>query len=91
MTFLKLAELLTWNSVWRPLNGPVQSMPLALCDSRHLAPDDIVESDIVLPHLQIQAYEIWYNPAQRWYYLPLQTNDEVLLMLNADSDTETSK
>ncbi|KAJ5626818.1 hypothetical protein N7528_004245 [Penicillium herquei] len=86
-------ELLTrrWHiiNIWRPLNGPVKSMPLAMCDSRTLAPDDIIESDIVLPHLQIQAYEVWYNPAQTWYYLKHQRSDEVLLMLSADSETFT--
>ncbi|KAF2807644.1 uncharacterized protein BDZ99DRAFT_572558 [Mytilinidion resinicola] len=76
-------------NIWRPLNGPVKSMPLALCDSRSLAPDDAIASDIVLPHLQIQAYEIWYNPDQRWHYLKDQTTNEVTLMLSSDSDTDT--
>lgn len=74
-------------SIWRPLNGPVKSMPLALCDSRSLASDDITESDIVLPHLQIQAYEVWYNPQQKWYYLKHQTSDEIMIMMSADSET----
>ncbi|KAF5601716.1 uncharacterized protein FSUBG_8082 [Fusarium subglutinans] len=74
-------------NIWRPLNGPVKSMPLAVCDSRYLHEDDIVASDIVLPHLQIQAYEIWYNPNQAWYFLDQQESTEVLLMLSADSIT----
>jgi hypothetical protein len=50
-------------------------MPLALCDSRTLAKDDIVASDIVLLHLQIEAYEVWYNPEQKWYYVNEQETD----------------
>ncbi|KPM38053.1 hypothetical protein AK830_g8520 [Neonectria ditissima] len=76
-------------NIWRPLNGPVKSMPPAVCDSQHLHEDDIVASDIVLPHLQIQAYEVWYNPNQLWYFLENQVSSEVLLMLSADSDTST--
>ncbi len=66
-------------------------MPLALCDSRTLAEDDLVPSDIVLPHLQLEAYEIWYNPRQNWYYLKEQSTDEVLVMMSCDSETKTRK
>ena len=64
-------------------------MPLALCDSRTLAEDDTVASDIVLPHLQIEAFEVWYNPKQRWHYLKDQQPEEVLLMMNYDSQSST--
>lgn len=64
-------------------------MPLALCDSRTLDKDDAVPSDIVLPHLKLVAYEIWYNPSQVWYYLKEQMPDEVLLMMSVDSETST--
>jgi hypothetical protein len=76
-------------NIWRPLKGPVKSMPLAVCDSRSLALDDVVASDIVLPHLHIMAYEIWYNDEQRWHYLKHQRTDEVLLMMSVDSETLT--
>jgi hypothetical protein len=65
-------------------------MPLALCDSRTLAKDDIVASDNVLPHLQIEAYEVWHNPEQKWY-LNEQERNEVLVMMSCDSETDTCK
>ncbi|KAI1439506.1 hypothetical protein F5Y02DRAFT_425529 [Annulohypoxylon stygium] len=76
-------------NIWRPLKDVVKSMPLALCDSRTLDKDDAVPSDIVLPHLKLVAYEIWYNPSQVWYYLKEQMPDEVLLMMSVDSETST--
>lgn len=72
-------------NVWRPLNGPVEDHPLTICDTRTLADEDLVPSDIVLPHTLLEAYYLWYNPKQEWWFLGQQKNDEVLLMINYDS------
>ena len=29
-------------NVWRPIRGPLQTMPLAICDARSIAPDDLI-------------------------------------------------
>ncbi|KAK0744331.1 hypothetical protein B0T21DRAFT_389709 [Apiosordaria backusii] len=76
-------------NVWRPLQEPVVSMPLALCDSRSLDDDDLVASDIIYPHLELEASELWYNSNQRWYYLKGQMMNEVLLIMNVDSGSST--
>jgi hypothetical protein len=33
-------------NVWRPIRGPVQSAPLAVCDSRSIAQKDLVPIDL---------------------------------------------
>ena len=34
-------------NVWRPIRGPVQDSPLALCDARTFTDDDLIASDLV--------------------------------------------
>lgn len=36
-------------NVWRPIRGPIESTPLAVCDARTIAPGDFVASDLVYP------------------------------------------
>lgn len=60
-------------------------MPLALCDCRSPHGDDLVPSDIVYPHLELEASESWYNADQLWYYLKDQMINEVFLIMNVDS------
>ena len=72
-------------NVWRPIRGPVQRSPLALADARSVAPEDLIATDQVFPDRVGEIYHLAYNPAQRWYYAPLMTPDEVLLIKGFDS------
>ena len=36
-------------NVWRPIVEPLLSAPLALCDARSIAPDDVVTADFIYP------------------------------------------
>ncbi len=67
-------------NVWRPIRGPIESSPLALCDARSLSVDDIVPMDLVYPERVGEIYGFLYNPKHRWYYFPrLQRNEAILL------------
>ncbi|KAK4172427.1 hypothetical protein QBC36DRAFT_314848, partial [Triangularia setosa] len=68
-------------SVWRPLQEPVMSMLLARCDSPSLRDDDLVPADVIYPHLELEASELWFNSNQRWYYLKGQMMKKVLLVM----------
>lgn len=69
---------------WRTTNmaGPLEHMPLALCDASSVDPDDIVPTALqgIAPggatthHLSLA-----FNPAQRWFYYSRMTPDEVLV------------
>jgi hypothetical protein len=72
-------------NVWRPIRGPVQRSPLALADASSVAPEDLVATDQVFPDRVGEIYHLAHDPAQRWYYAPAMTADEVLLIKGWDS------
>jgi hypothetical protein len=75
-------------NVWRPLRGPVQDAPLAVCHAPSVAPADLVPSDLVYPHRTGETYSVTYNPAHRWFYLRGMGTDEALLLKCYDSKTD---
>ena len=72
-------------SVWRPLVERVTDCPLAVCDSRTISDDDLVECDLVYKDYEGEFYVLHHAEAHRWFYLSGQTRDEVILLLNLDS------
>lgn len=75
-------------NLWRPIVGPVQDVPLAVCDARTLSPEDIVdtpilhftEADLASPSHRGEIQSMRYSPAQRWYWFSDMRPDEVLLL-----------
>lgn len=90
-------------NVWRPITGPLQDRPLALCDARSALPEDLMVSStisrldrngIYSAHGRIERAEIYsvaFNPGHRWYYAPDMTPDEALLIKCYDSDPRTAR
>jgi hypothetical protein len=72
-------------NLWRPIRHVAASSPLALCDSRSIDPRDLVPSDLVYPDKVGETYAFVHNERHRWYYFPLMTPDEVLLIKIYDS------
>jgi hypothetical protein len=72
-------------NVWRPIRGPVERSPLALADASTVRPQDLIATDQVFPDRVGEIYLLAHHPAQRWYYAPLMTADEVLLIKGWDS------
>src|SRR3974377_923770 len=71
--------------VWRPIRLPVETFPLAICDARTLAHDDLVVSERRYPDRIGQTYAIKYNPRHRWYWFPRMRRDEALVFKVYDS------
>jgi len=71
--------------VWRPIRHPVETFPLAICDARSLAPEDLIVSERRYPDRVGQTYAITYNPAHRWYWFPRMRRDEALVFKVFDS------
>jgi hypothetical protein len=67
-------------NIWRPIRGPVQSTPLAVCDSRSIAQMDLVPID-----LKHEVYMVRFSPNHRWFYFPDMETNEVLLIKGFDS------
>jgi len=73
-------------NVWRPIVGPLQQFPLALGDAESLRADDVLATDLIYPDRVGEIYSIAYNPAQRWFYFPEMSRDEVVLIKTYDSE-----
>jgi hypothetical protein len=73
-------------NVWRPIRGPVQESPLAVCDAQSMVQDDFVKHVLKYRDRDGEVYSVAFNPNHRWYYVPNQQTEEVLLLKCYDSD-----
>jgi len=85
-------------NVWRPIVGPLQDRPLAMCDARTLAPQDMAtlrmvtrvdaETGLHSADGEVEISEIVavrHSDRHRWYYLSDMSTEEALLLKNYDS------
>ena len=82
----RLARRFLEVNVWRPIAGPLQDAPLALCDARTIAADDLIASDLIYRDKVGETYALSYSPAHRWFYFPKLRRDEAVLIKCFDSD-----
>jgi hypothetical protein len=75
-------------NVWRPIAGPVEAWPLAVCDAASVERRDLVPSERRYPDRVGEIYAVTYNPLHRWFYFPRMERDEVLLIKCFDSATD---
>jgi hypothetical protein len=75
-------------NVWRPINEPVRTAPLALCDARSVAPEDLIASERRTKDRVGEIHQVVFNPNHHWYYFPQMRRDEVLLIKTYDSETD---
>jgi hypothetical protein len=71
--------------VWRAINQPIESNPLALADSKSVAFEDFLLAERRYPDRVGQTYRLMYNPQHRWYYFPRMRRDEALVFKVYDS------
>ncbi|KAL8838631.1 MAG: hypothetical protein Q9170_002077 [Blastenia crenularia] len=73
-------------NIWKPLFGPLQDWPLALCHPASLdIEEDLELTDNVYPLNVDESVQIHYNENQDWCYLSKQSIDEVLIFRGGDS------
>jgi hypothetical protein len=72
-------------NLWRPIRGPLRDAPLAVCDARSVAPNDLVPADLVYQNRVGETYAVTFNPSHRWFYVPDMQPDEALLLKCFDS------
>ncbi len=77
--------------VWRAINLPIESNPLALADARSIAFDDLMVAERRYPHRVGQTYRLKYNPAHRWIYFPKMRRDEAIVFKVYDSDKDRAR
>ncbi len=72
-------------NLWRPIQGPLLSDPLAVCDARTIAPEDWIATDLIYRDRVGETYSVAYNSDHRWFYFPQMARDEALLIKVFDS------
>ena len=74
--------------VWRAINHPIESNPLAMADARSIAFEDLLIAERRYPNRIGQTYRLAYNPRHRWIYFPKMTRDEALVFKVYDSEKD---
>jgi len=74
--------------VWRAINQPIQSNPLAVADAKSIAMEDLLVAERRYPHRVGQTYRLKFNPNHRWFYFPEMRRDEALVFKVYDSEKD---
>jgi len=74
--------------VWRAVNQPIESNPLALADAKSVAMEDLLIAERRYPHRVGQTYRLKYSPVHRWFYFPEMRRDEALVFKVYDSEKD---
>jgi hypothetical protein len=78
-------------NVWKPIAAPVEESPLAVCDARTIAMDDLVPTDLRYTDRLGEIYSLRFSPAHRWFYFSRMRPDEALLLKCYDSDAARAR
>jgi hypothetical protein len=78
-------------NVWRPIAGPLEDAPLAVCDASSAATDDFLASALIYPDRAGETYGVAYNARHRWFYFPEMRANEALLFKCYDSDRSCAR
>jgi len=86
----RLARFAHYN-VWRAISEPPQDVPLAVCDARSIAPNDLIAADAVFdapgkPEWSFEGWVLAHAPQHRWHWFPDMNRDEALVFKTHDSD-----
>ena len=79
-------------NLWRALSPAPQDVPLALCDVRSVAAEDLVVADAIFdppggaPEWSFESWVVAHNPSHRWFFYPDLAIDEAVLFKTSDSD-----
>ena len=77
-------------NLWRPLENPVFTSPLAVADALSVARADFVKADIIYSDRRGEVYEVLHRATHRWFYFPQMKPSEAILFRGFDSAEEVS-
>ncbi|KAF2476026.1 uncharacterized protein BDR25DRAFT_379689 [Lindgomyces ingoldianus] len=75
-------------NVWKPLNGPIEDWPLAVCDGKTVKDENMIETDHIRRQYDGTTMYAQYSEGMKWYFMSQQQNDDVLLLKNFDSNSD---
>jgi hypothetical protein len=78
-------------NVWRALTPPPQDVPLAVCDARSVAAEDLIPADAIFDHegavaFCFEALLLRHRPRQHWVFYSNMRPEEVLVFKTNDTD-----
>lgn len=74
--------------VWRAINQPIMSNPLAIADSASVPAADLMIAERRYPTRVGQTYRLRYGADHQWFYFPQMRRDEALVFKVFDSATD---
>ena len=78
-------------NVWKPISGPVQQTPLAVCEAQSIRPRDLVPTDLRYRDRTGEVYSLLFSAEHRWFYYTDMRADEALLIKCFDSDESCAR
>lgn len=75
-------------NVWRPLRGPVQDKPLAVCEAGSMREEDFVATDLVYPDRTGEIYSVRFSERHQWWFVADMQPPQALLLKCFDSQHE---
>ncbi|PYH62040.1 uncharacterized protein BO96DRAFT_428776 [Aspergillus niger CBS 101883] len=79
--------------LWRPISGPIEDHPMAVCDGQTMDATKLIETDMIRGNytgtMLYPQYEA--NSARRWYYMSEQETQDVLLFKGFDTKEDSVK
>jgi len=73
-------------NVWRPLRGPNNDWPLAMCDWTTINPStDIRVNDAIRRDRVDENAILHFNEKHKWYFMRDQSVEDLIVFRNADS------
>ena len=76
-------------NVWRPLNGTVETSPLAVADSTTVSDDALTGIEHRYPDRTGETAGVEYREGTKWYYWSGMGNEERLLLQCFDSESRS--
>ena len=83
-----LAKRFAIIQVWRAIDQPIESNPLAIADAKSVSEEDLLIAERRYPHRVGQTYRLQYSPRHRWFYFPRMRRDEALVFKVYDSEKD---
>jgi hypothetical protein len=76
---------------WRPITGPVQDWPLALCSATSIKePSKQLEPcDLVYPDYVVENRQVYHDTGYDWFYASEMMPNEAWVFLQSDTDPST--
>jgi hypothetical protein len=83
-------------NVWRAISNPPQDVPLAVCDARSVADDDLIVADAIFdepgsPEWSFEGWVVAHSPNHRWHWFSNMNRDEALVFKTNDSDRSKAR